>query len=211
MSDPSYRSIAKFYDVFDRIFLLDDKGNPRIGLLEAIPDAPLRVLDVCSGTAASALRLAIHNPHNQIVGIDISPQMLAVARRKVQAAGVTNLELQAMSADALRFADGSFDAVMVSFALHEMDAGLRRRIFAEIERVLKPGAPLYVIDFARQPGWRNRWFIGLWGCFEPACFAAFLELDWTAGLNNGGLVFERSHSYAFSNLYVLRKRRQGSL
>jgi demethylmenaquinone methyltransferase/2-methoxy-6-polyprenyl-1,4-benzoquinol methylase len=67
-----YRSLSTFYDLFDLIFLLGNRGNPRRGLLDAFGDTPQRILDVCVGTAASSLLLASHNPQNQILGIDIS-------------------------------------------------------------------------------------------------------------------------------------------
>lgn len=201
----SYQVLAKFYDLFDLLFLLDGKGNPRRGLVETIGDMPQSILDVCVGTAASSLVIASHNTQNCIVGIDISAGMLEVARRKITRKKLTNLEVQNMSATAMQFTDASFDAVMVSFALHEFEPGLREQVFQEVTRVLKPGGKFCVIDFARQPGRRNRLFLNVWRRFEPACFTGFLETNWRAGLNDGKLVYESEKAYAFSNLYVLRK------
>jgi demethylmenaquinone methyltransferase/2-methoxy-6-polyprenyl-1,4-benzoquinol methylase len=204
-SNQAYTILSKFYDLFDLIFLLGGKGNPRPGLLSAISDTSLRILDLCVGTAASSLLVASHHPKNQIVGVDISDAMLSVARRKIRSRNLSNLEVQNMSAAELQFPDQSFDVVMVSFALHEFEADLREKIFGEAARVLKPGGTFCVIDFARQKSYRNRDFIKLWILLEPAGFKDFLGLDWRSHLVPYGLSFASEKAYSFSNLYVLRK------
>jgi ubiquinone/menaquinone biosynthesis C-methylase UbiE len=93
----SYQSLSKFYDLFDLIFLFGGKGNPRPGLLDAISNTTLHILDVCVGTAASSLLVASHNDRNQILGVDISAEMLAVAKRKIARKKLTNLEAKHVS------------------------------------------------------------------------------------------------------------------
>jgi demethylmenaquinone methyltransferase/2-methoxy-6-polyprenyl-1,4-benzoquinol methylase len=204
-SNKVYSILSRFYDLFDLIFLLGGKGNPRFGLLEALRDTQLQILDVCVGTAASSIRVATHYQQSQILGIDISDAMLSVGRRKVIKKKLTNLKLINMPADAMQFADKSFDAIMVSFSLHEFEYDLRERIFKEISRVLKPGGKLCVIDFARQCNRSNQAFMKVWTLIEPPCFLAFLDIDWRAQFNAYGLRFESEKEYSFSNLYVLRK------
>jgi demethylmenaquinone methyltransferase / 2-methoxy-6-polyprenyl-1,4-benzoquinol methylase len=200
-----YGLLSKFYDLFDLIFLLTDKGNPRSGLLDTISDTPQRILDVCVGTAASSIVVATHHKQNQILGIDISNGMLSVSRKKISKKNLTNLEVRNMSADAMQFADNSFDIVMVSFALHEFEKDLREKVFKEISRVLKSGGKFCVIDFARQDNRPNQIFMKVWTLIEPSCFSAFLDIDWQRQLNNYGLHFESEKEFSFSKLYVLRK------
>lgn len=201
----SYTSFSKIYDIFDVIFLLGRKGNPRLGLLDIIPNTPLRVLDVCVGTAASALVVAGRNDKNHIQGIDVSEAMLSAARRKIAQSNHTNLEVINMSATEMDYADASFDVVMVSFALHEFEPGLRDKVFQEVGRVLKPGGIFCVIDFARQDSLLNQMFLKLWALVEPSSFAHFLDLDWRTYLTPYGLRFEGEHEYSFSKLYLWRK------
>jgi ubiquinone/menaquinone biosynthesis C-methylase UbiE len=204
-SNVVYGFLSKFYDLFDLIFLLGGKGNPRSGLLESLSDTRLRILDVCVGTAASSIRVADHYKQSQIIGIDISDAMLSVARRKVTQKKLTNLELKNMSADTIQFSDNSFDAIMVSFALHEFENELRERIFNEISRVLKPGGKFCVIDFARQNNHSNQAFMKVWKLIEPPCFSTFLDIDWHKYLDPYGLRYESEKEFSFSKLYVLRK------
>lgn len=204
-SNISYRSVAKVYGAFDKIISWGGKGNPRLGLLEALGHAPQTILDVCVGTAASAMLVATYFPHSRVLGVDISEDMLAEARRHIRQNGLTNLEVKNMPAQSLALADGSFDAVMISFALHEFEPALRDKIFAEMARVLKPGGTLCVIDFARQNDWRNRLFLNIWAITEPSCFAGFLALDWRSHLKKYGLRYQSEKEYSFSRLYVWRK------
>lgn len=204
-SNQVYGLLSKFYDLFDLIFLLANKGNPRSGLLDVISDTRQRILDVCVGTAASSIVVAAHCKQSQILGIDISDGMLSVARKKIAQKNLTNLEVSNMSAEAIQFADNSFDIVMVSFALHEFEQDLREKVFGEVARVLKSGGKFCVIDFARQDNRPNRAFMKVWTRIEPPCFSAFLEIDWQTQLNNYGLHFESEKEFSFSKLYVLRK------
>ncbi|MBN1887653.1 MAG: class I SAM-dependent methyltransferase [Thermoflexales bacterium] len=82
-SNTHYQFLSRFYDIFDVIFWFWGKGSPRCGLPAIIRNDPMQVLDICVGTASSALLLAGHNPRNTITGIDLSPDMLAVAQRKI--------------------------------------------------------------------------------------------------------------------------------
>ncbi len=203
-SNVTYNVLSKFYDLFDLIFLISGKGNPRSGLLEALKNASC-ILDVCVGTAASSIQVAARYRHSQIIGIDISGAMLSVAQKKIARKQLTNIELKNMSADTLQFADSSFDGVMVSFALHEIEDELHENIFKEVSRVLKPGGKFCVIDFARQSNRSNQVFMKIWTRIEPPCFSAFLDMDWRSRLNAFGLQFESEKEYSFSKLYVLCK------
>ncbi|MCX5975871.1 MAG: class I SAM-dependent methyltransferase [Coprothermobacterota bacterium] len=200
-----YGFLAKFYDLFDLIFLLGGKGNSRFGLLEVISNPPQRILDVCVGTAASSVVVASRNTENHILGIDISDEMLAMARRKIARKKLTNLEVQNLSATAMRFPDNHFDVVMVSFALHEFEKEQREQVFQEISRVLKAGGTFCLIDFARQRNRRNRVFLRVWTLLEPRCFSEFLGIDWSVHLKAYGLFLEGEREFSFSTLYQWRK------
>jgi len=116
----SHRVPSRFYDLFDLVFLLGGRGNPRPGLVGAIGDDQARILDVCVGTAASAIPVATQLTNGRIVGSDLSDETLAVARGKFGGQGLSGIELVNASAEAMPVDDGAFDTVMVSFALHDV-------------------------------------------------------------------------------------------
>ena len=125
---------------------------------DAIVDA-LRVtdaqrhLDIASGTGEPGLTVARRAPRGHVTLTDLSPEMLAVARRRAEAQGITNVETQACSADDLPFADDAFDSVSVRFGyMFFPDAAAAT---AEIARVLRPGGRVAVSVWVRPED--NHW------------------------------------------------------
>jgi demethylmenaquinone methyltransferase/2-methoxy-6-polyprenyl-1,4-benzoquinol methylase len=105
---------------------------------------PRRVLDLATGSGDLALAFQRRLPEATIIAADFSPEMLSVAQQK----GVRETVL----ADALHlpFPDDSFDCVSVAFGLRNMaDWNLALR---EMNRVLRPGGHLLVLDFSLPTG-----------------------------------------------------------
>lgn len=100
-----------------------------------------RVLDLGTGTGAVAERAAaIVGPRGQVVGVDISPEMLAQAGQRAAARGLENVAFREGRAEALPADDGSFDVVLASLSLmYVIDRAAAAR---EIARVLRPGGRL---------------------------------------------------------------------
>jgi demethylmenaquinone methyltransferase/2-methoxy-6-polyprenyl-1,4-benzoquinol methylase len=114
------------------------------------------VLDVATGTAAVALELA-RQKDCHVVGVDLTPEMLEEARRRVAlAAAAKKVRLQQGDARALPFDDGLFDAVTFTYLLRYVDdpaATLR-----ELVRVVKPGGTVAGLEFGLPSGvWRPLW------------------------------------------------------
>jgi ubiquinone/menaquinone biosynthesis C-methylase UbiE len=98
----------------------------------------MRVLDLGSGTGYPALLDAqTVGPGGGVIGLDLSEQMLAVARRKATALGLTNVMFRTGDVTALPFDANSFDAVTSRFCL--MFLPEIPKAAAEIARVLRPG------------------------------------------------------------------------
>ena len=106
-----------------------------------------RVLDLGTGTGAVAERAAaIVGPRGHVVGMDISPQMLAVARARLVAGGWANVTLQEGRAEIMPAADNSFDVVLASLSLmYVID---REAAAREIARVLRPDGRLVAAVWA---------------------------------------------------------------
>jgi SAM-dependent methyltransferase len=102
------------------------------------------VLEAGCGTGAQTVTLARNSPGARITSVDISPQSLDEARTRVEAAGLTNVELRQADIFALPFAPESFDHVFVCFVLehlrHPQDA------LTTLMALLKPGGTLTAIE-----------------------------------------------------------------
>lgn len=111
-------------------------------LAELHPLASWSVLDVATGAGHCALALAPHV--RRVVALDLTAPMLATTARLAGSRGVTNLAAQRGDAEALPFADASFDCVTCRLAFHHFPhpADAMR----EFARVLKPGGLLGFTD-----------------------------------------------------------------
>jgi ubiquinone/menaquinone biosynthesis C-methylase UbiE len=112
-------------------------------LLElADPKPGDNVLDLASGTGLLALMIA--RKAAEVIGSDITPEMLEKARERALAAGVENVRYVEAGVTALPFADDRFDVVTCRLAFHHFpDPG---SALAEIHRVLKPGGRFVMED-----------------------------------------------------------------
>src|SRR4051794_22266986 len=100
-----------------------------------------RILDLGTGTGAVAARAAeIGGPAGHIVGVDISREMLAQARRRFLEAHLANVTLREGRAEKIPADDAAFDVVLASLSL--MYAIDRLAAAEEIARVLRPGGRL---------------------------------------------------------------------
>lgn len=101
--------------------------------------------DVAVGTGEITLRACRRYPGIRVVGIDFSPDMLRVARRKLRERGIDGqVELREGDMRELPADDAVFDTVTISFGIRNVKE--RGRVLKECYRVLKPGGRLFVME-----------------------------------------------------------------
>lgn len=191
--DPGAQRAAKVRDLFGRIArrydLINDLqsfGLHRLWKRELVhlarPAPGGRALDLCCGTGDITLRLA--RAGLEVVGLDFSEPMLAVAERRRQAAQADTVRFLRGDAQQLPLPDNAFDVVTVGYGLRNLadwETGL-----AEMSRVARPGGRLVVLDFGKPDNaiWRAFYFgylrlfvpvLGLVFCGDPAAYAYILE------------------------------------
>lgn len=143
-----FDEIAPTYDRLNRLLSLGlDRGWRRQAVRALAPHKPKLILDVATGSGDLAIAALSLNP-DAVTAVDVSPGMLSRAAAKI--AGIKDggrIALLSAAAEALPFADNSFDAVCVAFGARnfaDLDKGL-----GEIFRVLKPGGVVVVLEFSR--------------------------------------------------------------
>ena len=137
-----FRANAAQWDKI-RSLHVDDREVER-ALLSMVPKTGIRdLLDVGTGTGRM-LRL-LGKRAERAVGIDLSREMLAIARASLDHADYANCLVRQADMYRLPFADRSFDAVVIHQVLHYAEQPAA--VLAEVARVLRAGGRLFVIDF----------------------------------------------------------------
>jgi ubiquinone/menaquinone biosynthesis C-methylase UbiE len=119
------------------------KGGSLPRLVELLAPRPGAIaLDIATGAGHVALALAAHA--GQVVASDLTPQMLLVARGLASERKLANVSFVDTRAEALPFADGTFDIVTCRIAPHHFDDV--RAFACEVARVLKPGGLFGLVE-----------------------------------------------------------------
>ncbi len=200
-----FTQIAPRYDLLNHLLSgqLDRLWRARTArILQPILQAPgAVVLDLCCGTGDLSLALA-RAGNARIIGADFAHTMLVRAMQKNGSAPSRQVEnasssTQFLEADGLRlpFADASFDLVTSAFGFRNLanyEAGLR-----EIQRVLKPGGAIAILEFTEPPA-------GLFGDFYRWYFCKVLP-------KIGGLISGEQAAYKYLPKSVSRFFRPAEL
>ena len=154
-----FDNIAPKYDLLNHTLSMSiDRVWRRRVVGEVRRAKPGRILDVATGTGDLAIAMAHRIRDVQVLGVDLSEQMLAVARRKIEARGLDGrIVLDRGDAERLAVADASVDVATVAFGVRnfgDLGAGLR-----ELARTIKPGGKVVILEFSRP---RNRVFRALY-------------------------------------------------
>lgn len=183
-----FSEIAPRYDLLNRLLSFgQDQAWRRRAVALALEKRPGRVLDLATGTGDLALALKRARPEAEVVGVDFSPAMLELARRKAKRLG---LEVAFLEGDALdlSFPDGSFQAVTVAFGFRNFaDYG---KALEEMHRILAPGGRAVILEFPPPPK-------GPFGLLYRAYFKGLLPLL-------GGLLSRSFHAYRYLPVSVER-------
>ena len=141
VNDPYHKS-ARSYDKYVEPF---NTIVRQIGLRMYPPREGMRVLDVGCGTGTN---LSLYHPSGcEVFGIDISPAMVEIARKKLG----DRAEILLGNASQMPYEDNFYDLVTIMMTLHEMSDQVRFTVMSEMVRVVKSNGHILVIDFHPGP------------------------------------------------------------
>jgi demethylmenaquinone methyltransferase/2-methoxy-6-polyprenyl-1,4-benzoquinol methylase len=143
-----FDNISPKYDLLNRIMTMRIDiiwRKKAIKLLQSLK--PQLILDVATGTGDFAIEsIGILQP-KKIIGVDISPGMLEVAKEKIVKKGLQHqFEVRLGDSENLQFEDETFDAVTVAFGVRNFE-NLEKGL-SEIRRVLKPGGKAIILELS---------------------------------------------------------------
>jgi demethylmenaquinone methyltransferase/2-methoxy-6-polyprenyl-1,4-benzoquinol methylase len=196
-----FSAIAWRYDLANRVISLGQDQRWRRALADAaLARGARNVLDCACGSGDVVLELArqlVRQPGGSVTGVDFSPRMLELAERKAARCGPAGCFIEYAQADilALPFPDASLDACTIAFGVRNLEdprAGIR-----EMARVLKPGAPLCILETGRPPclplAWLHRFYsryiVPPLGGLISGNFRAYSYLNRTASTFPSGAEF----------------------
>ena len=155
----------------------------------------------CGGGLDVLLAAKRVGPAGRAIGIDMTPEMLALARKNAARSGLANVEFHQATIDRLPLAGGTVDCVISNCVINL--ATDKRAVFREIARVLKPGGRVALSDIALKqplPDELGRDLVAYIGCIA----GAILIDEYRAGLTAAGLAdVDVIDSRADLNAYAL--------
>ena len=155
-----FAPLPRRYDQLAEVLSMGQNGRWRRAMIDRIAcTSPATVLDVATGTAGVALQLA-QRTESDLVGVDLTRNMLARGQENVTKAGLTSrIRLVAGQAEQLPFSDGAFDALTFTYLLRYVDDP--RATLRELARVVKPGGAVASLEFFVPPNrfWRFWWWL----------------------------------------------------
>jgi demethylmenaquinone methyltransferase/2-methoxy-6-polyprenyl-1,4-benzoquinol methylase len=147
-----FDTISGNYDGLNRVISFGRDVHWRKKVVSIVQNKfPDSILDIATGTGDLAIQLA-KTGASRIVGLDISPGMLAIGQKKVREKALTDqISMMVGDCEALPFGDAVFDVITVAFGVRnfeDLEKGL-----SEIYRVLKPGGMLVVLETSVPARW----------------------------------------------------------
>lgn len=137
-----FRQVADQWDELRALYVHDDEVERQ--LAELIAEEPVvNLLDI--GTGTGRILEVLSDKVTHAVGIDLSPDMLMLARSKLERARLRNCVVRKGDMHHLPLAEASFDAVTIHQVLHYAERP--GRAIQEAARVLRPGGRLFIVDF----------------------------------------------------------------
>ncbi len=145
------------------------------------------VVDLGCGAGQLVLELAREAPGLHVTGIDLSEELLAVARQSADQLGLEHrTEFRIGNVENLPFPDGSLDLVVSTASLHHWADPLK--VFNEIERVLKPGGAFCIFDLRRDMAFP--FYLLIWFATQFVVPAALHRVNEPMGSRNASYTAE---------------------
>jgi len=175
-----YHRIAPFYDLLDLPFEGRRYRPLRPLLFQGLSG---RILDAGVGTGRN---FPFYPRGSTVVGVDISPAMLAQAERRLTEAAAP-VELLGMDVTRLDFPDGSFDAAVATFLFCVLEDELQVPALRELGRVVKPGGTIRLLEYVRPTSAWRRFLAGLWAPWVAWAYGASFDRHTEARIGPAGL------------------------
>lgn len=144
-----FDNVAWRYDFLNRLMSFGIDTLWRRHLIKQMKSYnPNSILDMATGTGDLAIMTAKSMRSVNITGIDLSNNMITLAKKKLEKTGFgSRIKMLVGDSENIDFPNDSFDSAMIAFGIRNfenLDKGL-----SELLRVLKPGCPIFILEFSK--------------------------------------------------------------
>lgn len=175
-----YQRIAPFYDILDFLFERRRYQPLRPLLFQSLSG---HLLDAGIGTGRNC---AFYPPDATVSGIDTSPAMLAIARRRCPILAAA-ARLYTMDVTNLEFAAGTFDAAVATFLFCVLPDQSQVPGLRELGRVVKPGGQIRLLEYVRPRGVLRRLLSKIWEPWLSWAYGASFDRETEKHIPESGL------------------------
>jgi ubiquinone/menaquinone biosynthesis C-methylase UbiE len=165
----------------------------------------MRLLDVACGTGRTLHQLAQAHPELRLYGVDLSPAYVRRAHKRL--ADLARVALAVENAEALPYADATFDIATSVYLFHELPRNARRNVVREMFRVVRPGGLLVIEDSAQltESAEITAVLRSFPGEFHEPFYTDYLGDDLADLLREVGFVVESSEPHFVAKVVVARR------
>ncbi len=193
MDEEYYSYVKKWFNKWAPIYDVID--IPLSGVRDKVLDFTdarngSRVLDLATGTGKQAF--AYGKNGYEVIGIDLSKDMLKVANKKNK---YENVKFKVADATNIPFENKYFDVSCISFALHDMPLSIREKVLQEMVRVTKPKGIIMIVDYALPKNRISKYLIYRFvKSYESRYYLEFIKSDIRALLRKSGIKIAKERS-----------------
>lgn len=143
-----YKKLTRFFDFFLAVTFPEKKiKHALIHQLQLKGNEA--ILDFGCGTGTLAIMIKEQYPSVNIIGIDVDPEIIAIAENKIKRKGLS-IPIKRYDGENLSlFGHQQFDKVVSSLVFHHLSTSKKRTIFSHLYRIIKPGGELHIADFGK--------------------------------------------------------------
>jgi ubiquinone/menaquinone biosynthesis C-methylase UbiE len=143
----SFNSFTRFFDSLQKWGVREEMIKPRLIMQTGI-QSNFKVLDLGCGTGTLTLLIKNSQPSAEVIGIDIDPNVLDIAKKKASLVRA-DISFDLGTAFNLPYPDNFFDRVVSSLVFHHLTRENKVRALVEVLRILKTSGELHIADIGR--------------------------------------------------------------
>ncbi len=187
--------LIKLYDLLFKIEVHGKDKELRELITRKISSKSKRILDMATGTGSVAIEIKKTFPKTEVEGIDLSNEMLEIARKKAKKENI-KITFTQQNIESTNFPAESFDDITISFALHEIPTKNRIKTIKEIHRLLKKDGKFIIMDlnYPKNTILKNMLLLHL-TIFEPKYAKTILTQNFKEILKRHGFNNTKKYKY----------------